>query len=183
MIINYFEKKVVKDYRKNLKKLRLKAEKYFFVLVNKRLMIQLNKKYRLIVAHLDDINPKKKNTYFEKKENQIQELLGQESILREQIHEVRKQLKILNYNRTIANKEKQDQDLVKQDVLPKLLGKWHDHQVIIKHLKKALEQGQISPTEASQLQIIQSKIANESNILFNEIKKTIAVAGVFGGYN
>jgi hypothetical protein len=35
-----------------------------------------------------------------------------------------------------VDKEKQDQKLSKQDVLPKLLGKWHDCQVIIKHLKK-----------------------------------------------
>lgn len=168
MIKNYFEKKVVKDYRKNLKKLRLKAEKDFFVLVNKRLMIQLNKKYPLIVAHLDDINPKKINTYFEKKRNQIQELLGQEIIQREQIHELRKHLKILNYNKAIVDKEKER--ILNQDILPELLGKWHDCQVIIAHLQKTHNKRQLSPTELDQIKIIKQKIVSEYKILFNEIK-------------
>jgi len=180
MLKNYFENKVIKDYRKNLKKLRLKAEEDFFLLVNKKLIDRLNKKHCILHPHLGKIDKKKINTYLEKKGNHIQELLGQQIIQTEQIHNLRKQLKILNYNRAIANKEKQDQDLLKLDLLPELLGKWHDHQVIIKHLKKALKRGQISPTEVGQLKIIQSKIANESNILFNEIENAIASAGVFG---
>jgi CHAD domain-containing protein len=180
MLKNYFENKVIKDYSKSLKKLRLEAEEDFFLLLNKKLMNQLNKKYHSIIPHLREINQKKLSTYLEKKEIKIQELLGQEIIQTEQIHTLRKELKILNYNKTITNEEKPEENLSKQQELPELLGKWHDRHVIIKHLKKALKQGQISPTEANQLKIIQSKIANESHILLNEIKNAIAGAGVFG---
>ena len=176
MIKNYFEKKVVKDYRKNLKKLRLKAETEFFVLVNKKLMIQLNKKYRAIIPHLYGIDQKKINTYLEKKANQIQELLGQEIIQREQIHELRKHLKILNYNKAIVDKEKER--ILNQDILPELLGKWHDCQVIIENLQNTHNKRQLSPAALYQIKIIKQKIVSEYKILFNEIKTIIPDLGL-----
>lgn len=173
MLKNYFENKVVTDYRKSLKKLRLKAEEDFFKLVNKKLIYRLNKKHYTINPHLDKIDKKKINSYLEKKQNHIQELLGQEIIQSEQIHNLRKQLKILNYNRAIEDTKKQDEDLLKQDVLPELLGKWHDCQVIIKHLEKTLNRRKLSRNEEDQLKITQSKIVNKRNILFDEIKNVI----------
>lgn len=167
MLNNYFGSKMIKDYRKGLKKLRLKAENDFFSLVNKKLMDQLHKKKHSIIPHLRAIDSKKTAIYLEKKENQIKELLHREIIQTEQIHELRKELKVLNYNKAITSKEKHST----QDVLPEILGKWHDCQVIIKHLEKALHQEKLSLTEAEQLKIIHSKIVNKRNILFNEIKK------------
>ena len=171
MLNNYFGNKMIKDYRKSLKKLRLKAENDFFSLLNKKLMDQLNKKHHSINPHLREIDSKKTSIYLEKKENQIKELLGKNIIQTEQIHQLRKELKILNYNKAIIAKEKQDKELSQQDVLTEILGKWHDCQVIIKHLEKALNQEKLSPAEAEQLKIIHSKIVNKRNILFNEIKK------------
>ena len=167
MLNNYFGNKIIKNYRKSLKKLRLKAENDFFSLVNKKLMDQLNKKHHSIIPHLREIDSKKTAIYLEKKENQIKELLHREIIQTEQIHQLRKELKVLNYNKAITSKEKHST----QDVLPEILGKWHDCQVIIKHLEKALHQEKLSPAEAEQLKIIHSKIVNKRNILFNEIKK------------
>jgi CHAD domain-containing protein len=178
MIKNYFGKKVVKEYRENLKILRSKAKNDFFLLLNRKLLSQLNKKYRLIIPNLYDINPKKIDTYFEKKGNQIQELLGQESIQKEQIHELRKQLKILNYNKAILVKEKPEKKLLQIDVLPELLGKWHDCQVIIEHLQNMQSKRQISPTEFDQIKIIKPKIVSECKILFNEIKILIPNIGL-----
>lgn len=167
MLNNYFGNKMIKDYRKSLKKLRLKAENDFFSLVNKKLMDQLHKKHHSLIPHLREIDNKKIAIYLEKKENQIKELLHREIIQTEQIHQLRKKLKVLNYNKAITSKEKHST----QDVLPEILGKWHDCQVIIKHLEKALNQEKLSLTEAEQLKIIHSKIVNKRNILFNEIKK------------
>jgi CHAD domain-containing protein len=183
MLKNYFGKKVVKDYRKNLKRLRLKAEEDFFLLVNKKMMNQLNKKYQIVIPHLHRINQKNINTYLDKKKNYIQELLVPESIQIEQIHKLRKQLKILNYNKAIVDKEKPEKKLSKQDVLPELLGKWHDCQVIIEHLKKTLKRGQLSQTELDQIKIIKSKIVHQSNVLLNEIKNAIPESGLFADNN
>lgn len=169
MLKNYFGNKMIKDYRKILKKLRLKAEKDFFSLLNKKLLRKLNKKHRSIIPHLREIDNKKIAIYLEKKENQIKELLGQNIIQTEQIHQLRKELKVLNYNKAIIIKEKHST----QDVLPEFLGKWHDCQVIIKHLEKVLNQEKLSLSEAEQLKIIHSKIINKQNVLFNEIKKAI----------
>ena len=183
MLKNYFEKKVVKVYRKNLKRLQLKAEEDFFLLVNKKLMNQLNKNYQAIIPHLHRIHQKNINTYLNKKNNYIQKLLDQESIQTEQIHKLRKQLKILNYNKAIVDKEKSEEKLSKQDVLPELLGKWHDCQVIIKHLKKTLNTAKLGLTELVQIKTIKSKLVLESNILFNEIKNSIPKSGLFTDNN
>ena len=120
------------------------------------------------------------NTYLEKKKTKIQGLLGDDGIQTEQIHELRKQLKILNYNNAIVSKKQEEERLSKQDLLPELLGKWHDCQVIIKHLKKTLDRGQLRPTELDKLKLIQSTIAAESNMLFNEINNAIPESEFFG---
>lgn len=169
MLKNYFEKKYIKDYRKILKTLRLKAEKDFFSLLNKKIMRKLNKKHQSIIPHLREIDNKKIAIYLEKKENQIKELLYREINQTEQIHQLRKELKVLNYNKAITSKEKHST----QDVLPELLGKWHDCQVMIKHLKKTLNRRKLDKNEEDQLKIIQSKIINKRNTLFDEIKKAI----------
>jgi CHAD domain-containing protein len=171
MLKNYFGNKMIKDYRKSLKKLRLKAENDFFSLVNKKLLDQLNINHHKIIPHLREIDSKKIAIYLGKKANYIQELLCQNIIQTEQIHQLRKELKILNYNKAIIDKEKQDKELSQQGVLTELLGKWHDCQVIIKHLENALQQEKLSLAEAEQLKIIHSKIVNKRNILFNEINK------------
>ena len=169
MLKNYFGNKIIKDYRKTLKTLRLKAEKDFFSLLNKKIMRKLNKKHHSIIPHLREIDNKKIAIYLEKKEKQIKELLHREIIQTKQIHQLRKELKVLNYNKAITSKEKHST----QDVLPELLGKWHDCQVIIKHLKKTLNRRKLDKNEEAQLKIIQSKIINKRNILFDEIKKAI----------
>lgn len=143
----------------------------------------VNKKYQSINPHLHRINQKNINTYLDKKRNYIQELLAQESIQIEQIHKLRKQLKILNYNKALADKEKPEETFSKQDVLPELLGKWHDCQVIIKHLKKTLKKGQLSLTELNPIKTIKSKIVYESNVLLNEIRNALPESGLIIGYN
>jgi CHAD domain-containing protein len=183
MLTDHFGKKIVKNRRINLKRLRLKEEKYFFSMLNKKLKNQVNKKYQAIIPHLNKIDKKKKITYFDKKKNYIQELLVQESIQIEQIHKLRKQLKILNYNKAIVDKEKPEEKFSKQNVLPELLGKWHDCQVIIKHLEKTLKRGQLSVTELDQIKSIKSKIVQESNVQLNEIRNTLPESRLFGGHN
>jgi hypothetical protein len=169
MLKNYFGNKIIKDYRKILKTLRLKAEKDFFSVLNKKIIRKLNKKHNSIIPHLRKIDNKKIAIYLEKKENQIKELLHRKIIQTKQIHQLRKELKVQNYNKAITSKEKHST----QDVLPELLGKWHDCQVIIKHLKKTLNRRKLDKNEEDQLKIIQSKIINKRNILFDEIKKAI----------
>ncbi|HSN49343.1 MAG TPA: CHAD domain-containing protein [Flavobacterium sp.] len=183
MLKNNFGNNGIKNYRKSLKKLRLKAEKDFFLLVDKKVKNQLIKKYYEIIPHLKSIDQKKMDTYLAKKENQIQELLGQEIIRTGQIHKLRKQLKILNYNQAIVYPEISEEKLSGQEVLPELLGKWHDCQVIIKHLKKMLTIGKLGPTELAEIKTIKPKIVLESKGLLNEIRNTLRVPRFFGGPN
>jgi len=180
MIKKYFRNNSSNDYEKRLKRLRLKGEEEFFLLVNRKLLSQLKKKYRIILSYLSGIDKETMNTYLEKKKTKIKELLGRDGIQTKQIHQLRKELKILNYNNTIVSHKKEEESLSKQDLLPELLGKWHDCQVIIKHLKKTLNRGLLRPTELEKLKQIESKIAAKCNILFNEINNAIPESEFFG---
>lgn len=167
----YFRNDSTNNYEKSLKNLRLKGEEDFFGLVNKKTRNQLKKKFRIIFTYLSGIGKKSILRYLEKKENIIQELL--ENIQTKQIHKLRKLLKIYNYNLEIVSQKKEVENISKLDILPELLGRWHDCQVIIEHLKRTIEKGQLSPTESNKLKLVKSRIAAKSNILFQEI--TIAI--------
>ena len=60
-----------------------------------------------------------------------------------------------------------------------LLGKWHDFQVIIRHLKKAMDTCGINPKEVSQLEKTKAKFSSDSELLFNKINVAIPTSEFF----
>lgn len=73
--------------------------------------------------------------------------------------------------------------LTKKDALPKLLGDWHDLQVMIDHLNKGLENGGIDQKEIIQLENLKTKISAESDLLFGQIIETVPSSEFFGSDN
>lgn len=91
----------------------------------------------------------------------------------EQLHELRKRLKMLNNNRSSLSMDESKDPVSKKDGLPRLLGDWHDLQVMIGHLNKGLDYGGIDPNEVIQLENLKSKILAESDLLFGQISEAI----------
>ena len=168
----------IKDYSKTLKLLQSKEKEDFFLLVNKKLFDQLNKKYKKIIPYISGIDIEKANRYLKKRKSRIQKLLGKEIIQKKQLHELRKRLKVFNYNREILCKE-QDKTLLKNDDLPVLLGKWHDCQVIRKHLKKTIDNCKFNENDINQLKVIKTKIVLDREKLFKEISISIPESEFF----
>jgi uncharacterized protein YdaT len=183
MLRKYFLNNLLKDYRDSLKKLRLKEKEDFFSIANKKFAARIKKTYREIVPFLTQTDKKKVNSYMEKKRKKIEKLLNQNTLQMPQVHVLRKRLKKFHYNRKSLNLEKQNMPLTRKDVLPELLGKWHDLQVIIRHLKKAMDTCGINPTEVSQLEIIKAKFSSDSELLFNKINVTIPILEFFAMHN
>ena len=179
MLKKYFLNNLLKEYKNSLKKLRLKERKDFFSILNKTFIARLKKTYREIVPFLKKMNKKKVDSYMEKRRKKIKKLLNQDTLKTPQVHALRKRLKKFNYNRKSLNLEKQNKPLPKKDVLPELLGKWHDCQVIIRHLKKAMDTVGINPKEVSQLEKIKAKISSDSQILFKKINAAIPASEFF----
>jgi len=183
IIKKYLANNCIRDYRKSLRKLQLIAKEDFFLLVNKKMMNLLNKKYLAVIPHLFRIDQKKINAYLEKKKKDIKKLVVKENIQIEQIHKLRKQLKNISYNKAISDNKKSKEQLVEQNIMLDLLGKWHDCQVIIEHLEQTLKRGQLNLTEVDQIKTIKLKVSFERNILFEEINKALPQTELFAKNN
>ena len=179
MLKKYFLNNLLKNYRDGLKKLRLKEQEDFFSIANKKFAACLKKTYHEIVPFFTQTDKKKVNSYMEKKQKKIEKLLSQNNLQTPQVHALRKRLKKFHYNRKSLNLEKQNMPLTRKDVLPELLGKWHDLQVIIRHLKKAMDTCGINPTEVSQLEIVKAKFSSDSELLFGKINIALPTSGIF----
>ena len=183
MLRKYFLNDLLKDYRDSLKKLRLKEKEDFFSIANEKFAARLKKAYREIVPFLAKADKKTVNSYMEKKRKKIEKILSQNTLQMPQAHILRKQLKKFHYNRKSLNLEKQNMPHPKKDILPELLGKWHDFQIIIRHLKKAMDTVGINPTEVSQLEIIKAEFSSDSELLFNKIRVAIPISEFFTIHN
>lgn len=105
----------------------------------------------------------------ENKKNKIEKLLSQGTLEIPQIHALRKRLKKFNYNSKSLNLGEQEKSLSDKDALPELLGKWHDCQVVIKHLQKSMNTNGINPKVVTQFKKVITNISLESQKLFNKI--------------
>lgn len=179
MLKKYFLNNLLKNYRDGLKKLRLKEQEDFFSIANKKFAARLKKTYREILPFLAKTDKKKVKSYMEKKRMQIEKILSQKTLQTSQVHILRKKLKTFNYNPKSLNLEKKNKPFPKKDVLAELLGKWHDCQIIIRHLGKAIDTGRINPKEVSQLEIIKAKFSSESKLLFGKINIALHTSGIF----
>lgn len=173
MLKKYFLDNLLTGYRNSLKKLRLQEQKDYFFIANKELASELKKKYRDIVPFIAHIDKKKVKNYMKKKKNKIEKLLSQDTLETPQVHALRKRLKMFNYNTKSLNLDKQEKSLANKDVLPELLGKWHDCQVVIKHLKKSMNNIGINPKEVTQCETIEANISSDSQELLNKINAAI----------
>ena len=173
MLKKYFLDNLLTEYSDSLKKLRLQEQKDYFSIVNKKVVSELKKKYHEIIPFVAKMDKKKVKNFMMKKKNKIEKLLSQGNLETEQVHALRKLLKKFNYNTKSINLGKQEKSLSNMDVLPELLGKWHDCQVVIKHLKKSMNTVGINLKEVAQCETVKANITLDSQELFNKINATI----------
>lgn len=133
----------------------------------------LRGKFDEINAFLTKINPKKAAGYLDTEIESIKNLINQSPLQREKLHELRKRLKTLNYNRSSLSLKAYSNQISKKDALPELLGKWHDLQMILQHLNNGLVSGGINPTEVIQIETLKTKLSSESELIFSQIQKAL----------
>ena len=148
MLKKYFSNSSLTDYRTSLNANCLKEQDDFFSLIKKKLIKKLNKSYDKTTPLFKKIKKEDVNSYLEKKAKQLKRLLRQEKLEIAEIHELRKRLKTFRYNQKIIQSSPQeDKAYQKKDILSELLGKWHDYQVTVSHLKSTIALPEINPTE------------------------------------
>jgi len=173
MLKKYLPEISLIDYLNYLKKLRLKEQELFFSIVNKKMAVRLKNKYHELVPLLSNINNKKANSYLARKTAKIKKLIGQGNLQAAQLHELRKRLNMLKFNRKSLSLRKQNISILKKDDFTVLLGQWHDSQVIITHLNKTMETAGLNQKEIIQLEKIKLKLSSDSETVFKKINSIL----------
>ena len=170
MLKNYFTNNVLKAYSVKLKKSQVTALEKYISLVSIKYITKLKKNFREMTSFLKNINKKRGEGYIEKQKKDIEKLLSPINVKPSQLHTLRKKLKKLIYIRKILSYEKPVDPIPQKDNLPELLGKWHDCQIVIRHLKKTIDAEVIDSRAAKQLQKTKTKIMSDKLELFNKVK-------------
>lgn len=169
---------LLKKYSLDLKLQESKEKAEFFILVKQLFPIQLHKKISKIIPFLCEINDEKIKTYLEKKNRSIQKIMNKSRLNRKEMHQLRKQLKIFNYNRKTLSSENQVTKIRIKSGLTSLLGKWHDCEVLLQHLKKEIAKEKLNYRETQELQNLKTVVVSKRKLLFDKIN-TILPSQVF----
>lgn len=169
----YFRSNFLKNYRNNLKQRLLKEKADYFLIVNNKPASRLKKTIQKVKPLIAQIDKKKPESYMKRKRKTIEKTIRKKTLKASQLHLLRKHLKGFHFNRKSLGLKKVNDPLQKKDFLPRLLGKWHDCQVVIRHLKKAISTAGMHPQELGQLQKVEAKISAERNVLYDKISNVI----------
>lgn len=166
--------KGLKTYIKNLKKVEQKEMFVFLLLINKDLKSRLKKSKKIVISLIETINKKEAISYLNKKRKQLGNLISGKQLKINDAHELRKQIKEFNFNIKSLNFSKQIKLIKETEVFQNMLGKWHDKEVIKKHLNEAVEdKTAMGPSEIKQLKNVKIKLSEDCEILFKKINTAI----------
>lgn len=175
LLEEHFGSDYVIQYRNDLKKIVMEETKKFFLTTTPSFAEKLQKKYIKINAVLRKVNKKRTNRYMGKKRTEIEKLLHKKSLKNKQMHALRKRLKEYQFNQKIFDSNNKNKLLPDKNALPELLGEWHDCQMVIQHLKKAIKSGEIIPVENNQIENVIKTFTSKSELLFNKINTTLKI--------
>lgn len=164
---------LLQAYSNYLKKLETKELKHFFAIANKNFLVKFRKKYRKIIPLLTQASKKKVNRYMDRKRREIKKLMCKTKFKKTQMHTFRKRIKTYQYNEKILSCESQNLSLQNKKNVSDLLGEWHDYEVVINHLKKAIKSNEIIPSETKQLQVTKALLTSKRELLFDKINATL----------
>lgn len=164
---------LLKGCRKQYKKKLKRALKKFFITVNKVTARKLKNKHRIIIALFLQIGKKKRRRYMTAKRQEINKMLRQNTLKKKQIHTFRKRLKAFDYNEKIMKYPEQKKGIAARNKLMESLGHWHDYQVSILQIKKAIRSCASDSSEIDLLENIKSTFISKRNVLFHQINAAL----------
>jgi CHAD domain-containing protein len=179
MMKKYLRIVFLKEYNNSLKQQRIKEQKKFFSIANKKFVVLLKRKYSEILPYLSQIEENRVNRFMEMRRERIEKLLNQNPLPPTKMHLLRKQIKRFNYNRKYLNTREENCQSSEWDVLPDLLGKWHDSQNFVEYLESAKDAAGVNPEAVQQLERIKSNVISDTDILLYKINKAIPKSEFF----
>lgn len=175
MIKKYFNAGLLEAYKYHLKTQKLIEKKKYFSMLNTINKNQLKKKCDKAATFLKEVSKKRIELYIKNEQLKIDKMSNQEQISKTQLHDLRKKFKTCNYNKKLLSQFNKKKIIRKTDVLPDLIGHWHDSQITLGNLKKVMNQRETKRNEKIKIQIIRSKLSHNSDMLYGKIKKEMAI--------
>lgn len=164
---------LIKSYSYRLKKREERERKDFFSIANTRFIKKLKQKYPMIIRFLKKTRSKKTNRYLNKISKEKKKIISRNAFKKKQIHAFRKRLKVHGYNTKIFDLNHQSKLVPEKITLTDMLGEWHDYEMVIHLLKKAVKSNKTIPRETKQLEATKKLVLLKSELLFNKINRTL----------
>ena len=172
------EKKILKkyqidnllnDYSDGLNKLRAVEKETFCSMAKGKRALKLKGKFHDIIRFISRVDGIKAAEYLAEYKCLFDELQTQQSLVPHQVHQIRKWLKEVHYCCKILSIKPQNIPVLNKSYLPSHLGKWHDYDIIINHIKIMIQNGKVNFREIASLDDIIEKLFSERDTLFNNL--------------
>jgi CHAD domain-containing protein len=173
MMKKYFAINFLNEYRSKLRNQRLKEQRNYFSVVNTKLS-RLRKSCTLTIPYVKQLDEKKVIRSLDKKRKRIELIMKQHPLQPSHLHSLRKRLKHLNYIQKCLKIGKSKEPRPVFDALDKLLGRWHDCQVFIRHLELASNDAEVNQGERNRLEEIRTHVASDSKLLYDKLNEIIS---------
>lgn len=166
MLHKHDPRRHLKTYEKNLS-LMEENEKKDYSVVHQKVQNKVGKTFNDIYDAIKKTNKKAADKYVSKEKKELVSLVRPRALKIAKVHELRKGLKTFNYN----TKSLRDNNTVfkNADALQDMMGKWHDHRVMNKHLLKAADNHMIASSEKEPILRIADRLYLKSQELYRQI--------------
>ncbi len=172
MLLGHSKKDDLIFYYQNLKKLKKENQLLFYKTVNEDFIKKIEC-FKKIKPYLKKISPKKVNSYLNDIRISIYKILNKKDLQVSKLHKLRIYLKTHGYTQKFLGVKPEDKVFVNKFIL-NILGEWHDLQVVIKHLNKAIISESTSDKEVSELEKIRLRIMAKNNLMYDKIKLLVS---------
>jgi CHAD domain-containing protein len=145
-------------------------KKKHFIEIKTKVNSELHKREHKIIPYADEISPLNMAGYFsEICRNCISQMEGSR-LKSSLIHKLRMLLKEFFYNIEVIQPDAK-KSLKKINLLQDLIGKWHDYNVIIKHLDNFKRRNKLNLRDGSHQQKARADLSAKSSLLLTRINK------------
>lgn len=177
MLKKYTFNRLPTEYRKDLKKQRSEEQRDFYSILSSKLTRRVKKNCRKLVPLVSEVDRKAVSRYLKRKQKKIEKLVTKNTLQAAELHRLRRWLKELEYSRNSVGIKGPKSRSVKANNLPILLGKWHDCQVMIRHVEKVTRDRGKHPREVAQLNKIIKDVTADRDLLLDKIEKALTSPG------
>jgi CHAD domain-containing protein len=130
----------------------------------------LNGEKNEIVPFLNKVTEKRAHHFLKTNARKLNEILERGIFKERDLHKIRKKLKSFYFIAKITNENMTIPE--PWNKLLELLGKWHDEQVAVEHLRKATYSSRFSQDEVNRLYVVKREITDNRENLFDQIVAT-----------